>query len=197
MAGGPAGGPHVKTVSLPPLLVKRFVKESPSHVATWGQGAQARDAGATGQGRQVERLEEQVKVLEGQVEHERRAKNSLLEAMEGILEGRQVGVNLPEHAVLLGRLERAVRGGGAVRDLNNNREVEAPVQAGRKVVEAPGQAGRKVEAPGQAGRAAGDSSPPPGTTWHLPQAPGSPGSGRPSSGAPSPDSPSAMLGNRI
>ena len=74
------------------------------------------------QGRQVERLEEQVMVLEGRVEHERRAKNSLLEAMEGILEGRQMEVSLPEHAELLGRLERAVRGGGAARDLNINRE---------------------------------------------------------------------------
>jgi len=138
------------------------VKESPSPASTWGQGAEARNAGATEQGRQVERLEEQVKVLEGQVQHERRAKNSLLEAMEGILEGRQVEVSLPEHAALLSRLERAVRGGGAARDLNNNREVQAAGQAGRKVVEAPGQDGRKVGAR-EGGRAAGSWQP-----WQRP-----------------------------
>merc|ERR1719430_501613 len=128
VAGGPAGGPATKTISLPPLLAKRFVRESLSSGATWGQEAETR---STEQSRRVERLEEQVKVLEDQVEQERRVMSSLLEAMEGILEGRQVEGSLPEHAALLGRLARAVRG-GAARDLNNNREVEAPGQAGRK-----------------------------------------------------------------
>ena len=115
VAGGAAGGLHAKTISLPPL------RRPPGPEVCQGE-SQVRDAGATVQGRQVERLEEQVMVLEGRVEHERRAKNSLLEAMEGILEGRQMEVSLPEHAELLGRLERAVRGGGAARDLNINRE---------------------------------------------------------------------------